>query len=128
VLLRLHPEHVILHHQGAQCMHPRHPANGRYSLLPEHRPPLFVKPRGKLMAQRQILMDLCPEGERFFTELVHRRPHTWREQDLPVVWSLFEELGDDRLAQALRFCVAREAFGAEYLQAFSRGLFQGALA
>ena len=80
------------------------------------------------MAQRQILMDLCPEGERFFTELVHRRPHTWREQDLPVVWRLFEELGDARLAQALRFCVAREAFGAEYLQAYSRGLCQGARA
>ena len=128
VLLRLHPEHVVLHHLDTQCIHPRHPANGKYSLLPEHRPPLFVKPRGKLMAQRQILMDLCPEGERFFTELVHRRPHTWREQDLPVVWSLFEELGDARLAQALRFCVAREAFGAEYLQAYSRGLFQGALA
>lgn len=128
VLLRLHPQQVVLHHQGQQCVHPRYPANGKYSLLPEHRPPLFVKPRGKLMAQRQILMDLCPEGERFFTELVHRRPHTWREQDLPVVWSLFEELGDTRLAQALRFCVAREAFGAEYLQAYSRGLFQGARA
>ena len=127
VLLRLHPEHVVLHHQEATCTHPRRPANGKYSLLPEHRPPLFVKPRGKLMAQRQILMeqilmDLCPEGERFFTELVHRRPQTWREQDLPLVWSLFEELGDDRLAQALRFCVARETFGAEYLQAYSRGL------
>jgi transposase len=126
VLLRLHPEQVVLHHLTEQCTHPRRPENGRYSLLPEHRPPLFVKPRGKVMAQRQILMDLCPEGERFFTELVHRRPHTWREQDLPVVWRLFEELGEDRLAQALRFCVAREAFGGEYLQAYSRGLFQGA--
>jgi transposase len=128
VLLRLHPEHVVLHSLGEQCTHPRQPENGKYSLLPEHRPPLFVKPRGKIMAQRQILMDLCPEGERFFTELVHRRPHTWREQDLPVVWRLFEELGEERLAQALRFCVAREAFGGEYLQAYSRGLFAGAQA
>ena len=126
VLLRLHAEHVVLHHQGTSCTHPRRPANGRYSLLPEHRAPLFVKPRGKIMAQRQILMDLCPEGERFFTELVHRRPHTWREQDLPVVWSLFEELGDAGLTQALRFCVAREAFGAEYLQAYRHGLCQEA--
>jgi hypothetical protein len=126
VLLRLHPAQVVLHHLGEHCTHPRRPENGRYSLLPEHRPPLFAKPRGKVMAQRQILMDLCPEGERFFTELVHRRPHTWREQDLPVVWRLFEELGEERVAQALRFCVARETFGGEYLQAYSRGLCQGA--
>jgi len=132
VLLRLHAEHVVLHHQVGQgqaetCTHPRFPANGRYSLLAEHRAPLFIKPRGKIRAQRQILMDLCPAGERFFTELVHRRPHTWREKDLPVTWSLFEEIGDDRLVQAFRFCVARETYGGEYLQAYSRGLCQGAL-
>ena len=128
VLLRRHAGVLALHYQGERCEHPRVPANGRYSLLAEHRAPLFVKPRGKIMAQRQILMDLCPEGERFFTELVHRRPSTWREQDLPVVWQLFEEVGDVRLTQALRFCVAQGTYGSEYLHAYSHGLCQGARA
>lgn len=74
------------------------------------------------MAQRQILMDLCPEGEQFFTTLVHRRPQTWRQQDLPEAWALFEEVGDERMCGALRYCVAHAAIGAEYLRAWATGL------
>lgn len=122
VTVRVHPQQLVLHYQGPPAVHPRVPANGKYSLLPEHRAPLFVKPRGKVMAQRQILMDLCREGEQFFTELVHRRPQTWRQQDLPVAWSLFEELGEPRMREALRFCVRSGAIGAEYLQAWASGV------
>lgn len=121
VAVRVHREVVVLHYEGQQCVHPRTPANGRYSLLPEHRPALFKKPRGKLMAQRQIIMDLCPEGEAFFTELIHRRPHTWREQDLPVVWELFERVGDARMTGALRHCVGEQTIGAEYVRAHLDG-------
>lgn len=122
IAVRVHREQVVLHHDGQQVVHPRTPGNGRYSLLPEHRPPLFVKPRGEIMAKRQILMDLCPEGERFFTELAHRRPHTWREADLPVAWELFESQGEAQLAEAFRFCVARDVIGAEYLRAWLSGV------
>ena len=90
----------MLHHGGESVRHPRVPENGRYSLLPEQRAALFVKPRGALMAQRQILMDLCPEAERFFTEVVHRRPATWRRHDLPTIWALFEEVGARKLREA----------------------------
>jgi transposase len=124
--VRLHPRHAVLHHDFQQVVHSRVPDNGRYSLLPEHREPLFVKPRGAIMAKRQILMDLCPEGERFFTELVHRRPQTWREQDLPLVWELFETLGSEPLTAAFRYCLAAGAIGGEYLQAFVQGLTQEA--
>jgi transposase InsO family protein len=128
ITLRLHREHVVLHHDGQQIVHPRVPANGRYSLLPEHRAPLMVKPRGAIMAKRQILMDLCPEGQLFFTELVHRRPDTWRDQDLPAAWALFEKLGEVEMAAALRYCVGQSAFGGEYLRAFEQGLLARAAA
>lgn len=121
VTVRVHRAVVVLHYEGAVCTHPRVPANGRYSLLPEHRAPLFVKPRGQVMAQRQILMDLCPAGEQFFTELVHRRPQTWREQDLPVIWELFETRGERSLIGALSQCVQQGTFGAEYLRAHLEG-------
>jgi hypothetical protein len=121
VEVRVHPEWVILQHEGSEVVHSRVPANGRYSLLPEHREALFVKPRGRIMAQRQILMDLGPEGEAFFTELVHRRPHTWREQDLPVVWALFETVSPARLTAAFQRCVAQGQIGAEYLRAHLEG-------
>lgn len=122
ITVRVHPEQVVLHYQQREVVHPRVPANGKYSLLPEHRSALFQKPRGKVMAQRQILMDLCPEGEQFFTALVHRRPQTWRRQDLPEAWALFEELGDERMRAGLRYCVTEAAIGAEYLRAWARGI------
>lgn len=122
VTVRVHRHEVVLHYQQEAVVHPRVPGNHKYSLLPEHRPALFQKPRGQVMAQRQILMDLCPEGEQFFTALVHRRPLTWRQQDLPEAWALFEEVGDERMCGALRYCVGQAAIGAEYLRAWATGL------
>jgi transposase len=122
ITLRLHAKLVILQYDGQEIVHPRVPTNGRYSLLPEHRAPLFVKPRGAVMAKRQILMDLCPEAHQFFTEVAHRRPQTWREQDLPIIWELFEALGDVRLVAAFRHCVQQQAFGGEYLRAWAQGV------
>lgn len=121
VTVKLHRAVVVLSYHGERVRHDRLPANGRYSLLPEHRAPLFLKPRGEIMAKRQILMDLCPAGEAFFTELVHRRPLSWRQEDLPVVWELFEEVGEARLQEAFAACVGQGAIGGEYLQALVRG-------
>jgi transposase len=118
VVVRVHAEQVVLHHHQEQVIHPRVPENGRYSLLPEHRAALFVKPRGELMAKRQILMDLGPDAERFFTVLVHRRPQTWRGHDLPVLWNLFEQHGAARLTAAFAYCLAQGAIGGEYLSAW----------
>jgi transposase len=122
VTVKLHRESVVLFHNGESVRHPRIPQNGRYSLLPEHRPALFVKPRGEIMAKRLILMDLCPEGEAFFTELVHRRPQTWRTGDLPVAWELFETWGEGKLSQAFAACVQQGAIGGEYLSAWLSGV------
>lgn len=122
VTVRLHRTTAVLHYHQDPVTHPRIPSNGRYSLLSEHRPALFVKPRGAVMAKRQILMDLCPEGEHFFTELVHRRPQTWREDDLPIAWELFEKEGEARIREAFAYCIRREAIGGEYLRAWAEGV------
>lgn len=122
ITARMHRTTVVLHYHHERVTHPRIPSNGRYSLLPEHRPALFLKPRGSVMAKRQILMDLGPEAEHFFTELVHRRPATWREQDLPIAWELFEKEGEARIREAFAYCVRREAIGGEYLRAFAEGV------
>jgi transposase len=122
VTVKVHPEQVVLHHQGERVCHPRVPENGKYSLLSEHRAALFVKPRGAIMAKRQILLDLSPEAEAFFTELVHRRPATWRTQDLPMAWELFEEWGPGPLREAFARCVRQEAIGGEYLRALLQGV------
>jgi hypothetical protein len=122
ITVKLHREEVVLHHAGQRVRHPRIPENGKYSLLPEQRAALFVKPRGAIMAKRQILMDLSPEAERFFTELVHRRPHSWRGHDLPVLWELFEEWGPRKLREGFARCVAAQTIGSEYLRAWLLGV------
>ena len=48
---------------------------------------------------------------------MHRRPQSWREQDLPVVWMLYEAWGARKLNEALARCVAAGTIGGEYLQA-----------
>jgi len=124
VVVRVHPAQVVLHYHQERVVHPRVPENRRYSLLPEHRAALFVKPRGALMAKRQILMDLDPVAERFFTALVHRRPQTWRGHDLPVLWDLFEAHGAARLTAGFAHGLAQGAIGGEYLQAWLSGVAQ----
>lgn len=121
VVVRVHRTQLVLHYHQERVTHPRVPTNGRYSLLPEHRAALFLKPRGAVMAKRQILMDLCPEGEAFFTELVHRRPQSWRERDLPVLWEVFEQLGEQKMREAFLYCLRRDAIGGEYARAFAFG-------
>lgn len=121
VTVRAHRTQLVLHYHQERVTHPRVPENGRYSLLPEHRDALFVKPRGAIMAKRQILMDVCPEGEAFFTELVHRRPQSWRERDLPLIWELFEQVGAARMREAFAYCMHRKAIGGEYLRAWAQG-------
>jgi hypothetical protein len=122
IVIRVHREQVVLHYHQEQVRHPRIPENGRYSLLPEHRAPLFRKPRGAVMAKRQILMDLGADAERFFTELVHRRPLSWRTQDLPVAWALFEEWGPAKIREAFAACLKQGAIGSEYLSAWLLGV------
>jgi hypothetical protein len=117
VTVKVHREVVVLHYQEQAVRHPRHPENGRTSLLPEHREALFVKPRGAVMAKRQIVLDACPAATPFFTDLVHRRPESWRQTDLPIVWGLYEAWGARKLNAALARCVAQGTIGGEYLQA-----------
>jgi transposase len=122
VTVTVHRAVVVRHYQGQAVRHTRVPENGRYSLLPEHREALFVKPRGAVMAKRQIVLDACPAAAAFFTHLVHRRPQTWRQNDLPVVWTLYEAGGARKLNEALARCVAQGTIGGEYLQAPQLGV------
>jgi hypothetical protein len=74
---------------------------------------------------KEVVLGSSPSRLIFFTELVHRRPDTWREQDLPVAWELFEQVGEERMAAALRYCVSHRAYGGEYLRAWEQGLVLG---
>jgi hypothetical protein len=117
ITVRRHREKVVLWHNDQSVEHPRVPANGKYSLLPEHMDAYLKKPRGKVMMQRQILVDLDAVVAELFTELVHRRENTWRVKDLPALWRCFEKVGPEGLVEAIAVCVAEKRYGAEYVEA-----------
>jgi transposase len=120
VEVRVYPQVVKISYCGKCIEHPRFPENGKCSILPEQRASLFTKPRGEVMAKRQMLMDVCPEAESFFTEMVHKRPMAWREVDLPRIWNLYESRGEKWMREAFIRCVAVGAYGAEYLEAIAQ--------
>ena len=117
VEMRVYPEVVRISYSGKSVEHPRFPENGKCSILPEQRAALFVKGRGEVMAKRQMLMDVCPEAQVFFTEMVHKRPMAWREDDLPRIWHLYETRGEKWTREAFIRCAALGVYGAEYLEA-----------
>ena len=121
VEVRVYRHAVVLGYQGERVRHPRALPNGKYSLLPEHQAALFVKPRGAIMLQRQIMMDDAPIVETFFTALVHRRPDTWRTKDLPALWALREALGPEPFVAVVAACVAAATYGSEYVAARAPG-------
>lgn len=103
--------------------HPRHPLNGKYSVLPDQRHALLGKAGARPYSKRQLLMDLCPAAEWFVTEIRHRRPDTWKE-DIGAAYALLEAHGESSLRDAFIVASRQEGVGAEYLEAILRGHVQ----
>lgn len=109
----------IYHNQQHLADHPRHPENGKSSILSDHAQQLFVHQRGKPFAQRQLLLDLDPRVEPYLTELVHRRPQTWFA-DIDQIYTLYERIGQADLLAAIALATEAGCFGSEYLLAIEQ--------
>jgi hypothetical protein len=105
---------------GVTVEHPRHPVNGKYSIHAAQREEVLVKDGARPLVKRQLLMDLCPAAEWFFTELRHRRPDRW-EDEVALVFGLLEEHGEARVRDALIVAGRRGLVGADYLAAILTG-------
>lgn len=100
--------------------HPRHPLNGRYSILAEQRAQVLEKSGARPFVKRQLLADLCPAATWYMTELRHRRPDLW-EADVERIFALFEEHGEAAVRDALVEAARCATVGAEYLEALLLG-------
>lgn len=117
VTLHLQQDQVAIYlGQKHLANHPRIPENGKSSILSDHAQQLFTFKRGKPFAQRQILLDLDPVVEPYFTELVHRRPQTW-QMDIEAIYGLYEQIGRAELLTAIGLATEQRCFGSEYLLA-----------
>jgi transposase len=115
VTLHLQQSTVVIYLGGQKlCEHPRLPDNGRSSVQLDHAQELFRFRRGKPYAQRQLLLDLDPSVEPYFTELVHRRPQGW-EKDIEQMYDLYQRIGRVDLLAAIALATEQRCFGAEYV-------------
>ncbi len=94
-------------------------ARGRgLHIAPMHRTAILEQVRGRrgrLYFQRQSLWELGADAETWLTELVHRRPASWR-QDVEACFTLLQDYGPEPLGAAFAWGVRHGAIGAEYVR------------
>ena len=71
-------------------------------------------PRGKLYLKRQQLLELGQHAHDFLTELVHRKPRTWKP-DVERLHALSLSVEDGDLRAAFRKALDKGGIGAEYV-------------
>jgi transposase len=98
--------------------HQRRFERGARAILPEHRAQHLAAvsgKRGQLYLKRQHLLDLGPAALAFLTEVVHRRPNTWKH-DVDVLHDLLQAHGESAVCTAFEAACRQEVYGAEYIQ------------
>jgi hypothetical protein len=94
-------------------------ARGRgLHIAPTHRTAILEQVRGRrgrLYFQRQSLWEVGADAETWLTELVHRRPASWR-QDVETCFALLQDYGPAPLGAAFAWGVRHGAIGAEYVR------------
>ena len=96
-----------------EALHPRFPEHD----LPGQRAGQLAAVAGsrkRLYFMRERILELGPVGERYLTELVHLRPHTWKG-DVERLFALLEELGDPHFRVVLQRALFQRLIGAEYV-------------
>jgi transposase len=117
--LWLYPDRVKIITAGSrhEATHPRFPTAGTVSYLPGQRAAQLAAVAGdrkRLYFMRERLLELGPIGEAYLTELIHRRPHTWKG-DVERLFALLEELGEPALRALLQRALFQRLIGAEYV-------------
>lgn len=117
--LWLYPDRVKIVTAGSrhEAVHPRFPSHGMVSYLPGQRAAQLAAVAGarkRLYFMRERILELGPVGEGYLTELIHKRPHTWKG-DVERLFGLLEELGDERFRLVLQRALFQRLIGAEYV-------------
>lgn len=121
--LHLYPDRVRIVTSGGrfEATHPRFPKIGRTSYLPGQRAEQLAAVAGarkRLYFMRERILELGPVGESYLTELIHARPHTWKD-DVERLFMLLEGLGDAGFLRLLQRTLFQQLYGAEYVVALA---------
>ena len=115
--LFLFPERVRIVAGSHVAEHDRFPTEGKTSYRAEDRASTLAAvsgERARLYSKRQQILDLGAAAEAFLTEIVHRRPRTWKG-DVERLYDLLVAAGPPAIVAAMQRATAKRLFGAEHV-------------
>jgi transposase len=80
---------------------------------------LSRKPRAKVMAYREKLLELADPTASYVSEICRRDRNSMNQQILKL-YALWEEAGSERFVEAIRFCHESHVYGSEYVELMLR--------
>jgi hypothetical protein len=80
---------------------------------------LSRKPRAKVMAYREKLLELAMPTASYVAEICRRDRNSMNQQILKL-YALWEEAGSERFVEAIRFCHESQVYGSEYVELMLR--------
>jgi len=80
---------------------------------------LSRKPRAKVMAYREKLLELAVPTASYVSEICRRDRNSMNQQILKL-YALWEEAGSERFVEAIRFCHESRVYGSEYVELMLR--------
>jgi hypothetical protein len=84
---------------------------------PAHYSLLFAKkPRAQVMLYREALLQLGPSAKWYLSEVSHRRRAHLRDEVVGI-YTLYQQIGAERLLAAMDYATERSAYGVDYLRA-----------
>lgn len=116
--VRIHPTRVALYHADRLvATHPRHHGRNARVVIPEHYEAVFVrKPRARVMAYRDWLVQLAPSAADYITQLCRRR-YAEMEAQMLALYQLAQRTGVSEFLVALELAHEGQMLGAEYVHA-----------
>ncbi len=115
---RIHATRIAFSHgETLLATHPRATGRKQRSVIPEHYEPVFVrKPRARVMAYRDWLVQRSPQLAASVSELCRRR-YAAMEPQILALYDLAQQVGMAAFLAAVELAHDQHAYGVEYVQA-----------
>jgi transposase len=116
--VRIHPTRIALY-AGATLVatHPRQFGRHARVVIPEHYEPVFArKPRARVMAYRDWLVQRSPQAADYISQVCRTR-YAAMEHEMVTLYQLAQQAGVPSFLAAIELAAEAQTVGAEYVQA-----------
>ena len=119
VAVRVHRDRMVIWRDTTRLAAHRRAPDGAHQRVvePEHYSLLFAKkPRAQVMLYREALLQLGQTARWYMSELSHRR-RSWLREEVVGIYTLYQQVGAERLLAMMAYATERSAYGVDYLRA-----------